>query len=106
MRSLRNSHEGLGSVLWMTVGAFSVIGGVSSGVAALPHSPTTTASDYMMCTGTASMVRGVPTASGCSTIAAEIAGNDGEHAAGKLVGWAEVDLLSEFGIARVRTCTS
>lgn len=92
-----------GRLLWMTVGI--VMGVVGAGLFWSRGNPAFAYNDryddYVMCTGAASMVRGSPL-DGIWLLdyrSGKLLGTMVNRAAGKLEGWAEVDLLSEFGVA-------
>ncbi len=92
-----------GRLLWLSVGiVFGVIGAGlfwGRGNPALAYNDRF--EDYVICTGTATMVRG-GVLDGVWLLdyrSGKLLGTMVNRSAGKLVGWAEVDLLSEFGIA-------
>ena len=91
-----------GRLLWLTVGL--VLGGVGVGLY-FGQAPQARASndryeDYIMCTGAASVSPKIPT-DGVWLLdyrAGKLLGTVIDRNLGKIVGWAEVDLVTEFGI--------
>jgi hypothetical protein len=90
-------------LLWLVVGA-ALGGGVAAFLLSRPQ-PATAASndrfeDYILCTGTASIGRGNPT-DGVWLLdyrAGKLLGTVIDRTQGKIAGWAEVDLVSEFSL--------
>jgi hypothetical protein len=88
--------------LWLGVGL--VLGTVGA-LIWLGHEPQARASndrydDYILCTGPVQVIRNVPT-DGVWLLdyrAGKLLGTVVDRTAGKILGWAEVDLVSEFGV--------
>jgi hypothetical protein len=91
-----------GRLLWLTVGL--VLGGVGVGLY-LGHHPQAHAAndryeDYVLCTGAVSARPGSPT-EGVWLLdyrAGKLLGTLIDRGRGKILGWAEVDLVTEFGL--------
>jgi hypothetical protein len=90
-------------LLWLGVGL--LLGAIGTALI-LGHQPRATAGnndrfdDYILCTGTVDTNRGVPT-DGVWLLdyrAGKLLGTVVDRTAGKIVGWAEVDLVTEFGL--------
>jgi hypothetical protein len=91
-----------GRLLWLTVGL--LLGGAAV-VLYTGHQPRALAAndryeDYILCTGTVAVVQNVPT-DGVWLLdyrAGKLLGTVIDRTRGKIIGWAEVDLVTEFGL--------
>ncbi len=90
-------------LLWLVVGL--ILGGLGVG-GYLGHLPQVRAAsndrydDYILCTGLVQVIRNVPT-EGVWLLdyrAGKLLGTVVDRTAGKILGWAEVDLVTEFGL--------
>jgi hypothetical protein len=89
-------------LLWLGVGI--LLGGFGAGLF-LGHQPQVQAAndrydDYIICTGLVQTVKNVPT-DGVWLLdyrAGKLLGTVVDRTAGKILGWAEVDLVTEFGL--------
>ena len=91
-----------GRVLWLTVGL--ILGGVGVGLFLGQTKPALAANDrseeYIMCTGAVAVNPRIPT-DGVWILdykAGKLLGTVIDRINGKIIGWAEVDLVTEFGL--------
>jgi hypothetical protein len=92
-----------GRVLWLGLGL--LLGGLGAGwyLGQLPRargSASDRYDDYILCTGMVQVIRNVPT-EGVWLLdyrAGKLLGTVVDRTAGKILGWAEVDLVTEFGL--------
>src|SRR4051812_32087477 len=94
--------QDLGRFLWLTIGAVLGIGGavLYFGGAKVALANNDRFEDYVMCTGPVSVSPKAQT-DGVWLLdyrAGKLLGTVIDRGAGKIVGWAEVDLVSEFGV--------
>src|SRR5579871_4361184 len=91
-----------GRLLWLTVGL--VLGAVGVGLVALQEKPAQAADDrfedYILCTGAVAITPRAPT-DGVWLLdyrSGKLLGTVIDRTLGKLVGWAELDLVAEFNL--------